>query len=351
MTDSPRIVIFGAGSVGCYLGGRLLAAGADVVMVGRPRLETLFASTPLRVSDYLGVDHRLSLTSGQYTSDPAAVADADLLLLTVKSAATEDAGREMAPYLKSGIPVISLQNGISNAERLAPLLPDQAVLAGMVPFNVLQKSPGHFHHGTEGQLMAARSEALTSAMLDTFARAGLPLVLQDGMTSVLWSKLLLNLNNPINALSGRPLRDELSQRSYRLCLAMAQRETLQLLNKAGIRTVKLAAVPMPLIPVIMSLPDWLFRRLAQAMLAIDPLARSSMWEDLQAGRRTEVDWINGEVVHLAERLGRTAPVNQRLISLVRDAEAGIAGAWSGEALLDTLKAAAQEKPQTPPLRG
>lgn len=351
MTDSPRIVIFGAGSVGCYLGGRLLAAGADVLMVGRPRMETLFASTPLRVSDYLGVDHQHSLTREQYTSDPSAVAGADLVLLTVKSAATEDAGRQMAPYLKPGTPVISLQNGISNAERLKPLLPGQVVLAGMVPFNVLQKTPGHFHHGTEGNLMSARSDAITPAVMDIFTRAGLPLILQDEMTSVLWSKLLLNLNNPINALSGRPLRDELSQRNYRLCLAMAQRETLLLLNKAGIRTVKLAAVPMPLVPMIMSLPDWLFRRLAQAMLAIDPLARSSMWEDLQAGRRTEVDWINGEVVHLAERLGRSAPVNQRLIALIREAEAGTAGSWSGQALLDTLKTAARETPQTPLLRG
>ncbi|BES70000.1 2-dehydropantoate 2-reductase [Marinobacter nanhaiticus D15-8W] len=337
MTDSPRIVIFGAGSVGCYLGGRLLAAGANVVMVGRPKMEALFASTPLRVSDYLGVDHERSLTSGQYTSDPGAVAEADLVLLTVKSAATEEAGQQMAPHLKPGVPVISLQNGISNAERLEPLLPDQVVLAGMVPFNVLQKTPGHFHHGTEGQLMAAHSNTLTPAMLDTFARSGLPLTLQHNMTSVLWSKLLLNLNNPINALSGKPLRDELSQRSYRLCLAMAQRETLQLLNKARIRTVKLAAVPMPVIPMLMSLPDWLFRRLAQAMLAIDPLARSSMWEDLQAGRRTEVDWINGEVVHLAERLGRSAPVNQQLVSLIRDAEAGKIESWTGQALLETLK--------------
>lgn len=345
MTDSPRIVIFGAGSVGCYLGGRLLAAGADVVMVGRAKLQMLFASVPLRVSDYHGVDHEVSLTPERYTTDPAAVAEADLVLLTVKSAATEEAGREMAPFLEPGVPVISMQNGISNADRLAPLLPGQVVLAGMVPFNVLQKSPGHFHHGTEGQLMAARSEALTSAMLDAFTRAGLPLVLQDNMTEVLWSKLLLNLNNPINALSGKPLRDELSQRSYRLSLAMAQRETLQLLNAAGIRTVKLAAVPMPLIPMIMSLPDWLFRRLAQTMLAIDPLARSSMWEDLQAGRRTEVDWINGEVVHLAESLGRTAPVNQRLVALIRGAEAGTAGYWSGDALLDTLKAAARRAPQ------
>ncbi|MEQ5837676.1 2-dehydropantoate 2-reductase [Marinobacter sp. NFXS9] len=342
MAQTPRIAIFGAGSIGCYLGGRLLAGGADVVMIGRDRLATLFQTHPLRVSDYQGVDSTLTLSPEHYTTDPAAVAGADLVLLTVKSAATEEAGQAMAPYLAPGTVVISLQNGISNAERLAPLLPDQVVLPGMVPFNVLQRSPGHFHHGTEGELMAARHLAITPPVEDAFARAGLPLSLQPDMHAVLWSKLLLNLNNPINALSGLPLKAELSQRAYRLCLARAQRETLALLRSADIPTVKLAAVPMPLIPVVMSLPDWLFQRLAQAMLSIDPLARSSMWEDLQAGRRTEVDWINGEVVQLARRLGRPAPVNQCLVDLVRQAEAGTLKNLSGEDLLTNLNTASRK---------
>ncbi|TBW48495.1 2-dehydropantoate 2-reductase [Marinobacter halodurans] len=342
MSKPPRIAIFGAGSVGCYLGGRLLAAGADVVMIGRDRLASLFRNQPLRVSDYRGVDSSLTLTDGQYTTDPAAVAGADLVLLTVKSAATEDAGQALAPHLAPGTAVISLQNGISNADRLKPLLPEPVVLSGMVPFNVLQHSPGHFHQGTEGDLMAAQHSAITPAMEDAFARAGLPLIQQSDMRSVLWSKLLLNLNNPINALSGLPLKAELSQRAYRLSLAMAQRETLALLRAAGIPTVKLAAVPMPLVPWVMALPDWLFRRLAQAMLSIDPLARSSMWEDLQAGRRTEVDWINGEVVQLARRLVRPAPVNECLVELIREAEAGTLRNLSGEDLLEKLNTASRQ---------
>ena len=77
------------------------------------------------------------------------------------------------------------------------------------------------------------------------------------------------------------------------------------------------------------------------MLAIDPQARSSMWEDLQAGRTTEVDWLNGEIVSFAARAGRTAPVNARLVHLVRDAEAGDRRTWSGPALLRELEGAAR----------
>ena len=73
------------------------------------------------------------------------------------------------------------------------------------------------------------------------------------------------------------------------------------------------------------------------MLAIDPLARSSMWEDLEAGRRTEVDWLNGEIVRLARGQDRAAPVNARLVELVRAAEAGGERNWRGAALLADLR--------------
>lgn len=338
---SFRIVILGAGSVGCYVGGRLLSAGANVVMVGRPRLQEVFRQHPLIVTDYKGFEFHTRLSDQQFVVDPAVAAEADLVLVTVKSAATEEAGRQLAPFLPPGTPVVCLQNGISNAERLREVLPEATVLAGMVPFNVLQRAPGHFHQGTEGRLMAARHPSLKGA-LPWFKQAGLPLEPRSDMHSVLWSKLLLNLNNPINALSGVPLLEELSQRDYRRCLAMAQRETLYLLRMAGIPTVKLSPLPMEVIPTLMTAPDWLFTRLARSMLAIDPVARSSMWEDLEAGRPTEVDWINGEVVRLAEGLGKDAPVNRTLTRLVHECEEH-RQQWPANRLLAALQAAARAK--------
>lgn len=333
-TQPPRVVIFGAGSVGCYIGARLMSADVDVTFIGRPRMQQVLREHPLRATDYEGFHYEAYLSEAQYVTTADVAARADLVLVTVKSAATEEAGRTLAEHVAPGTPVISFQNGISNAERLRAVMPGAEVLAGMVPFNVLQQSPGHFHHGTEGHLMASRHSALTP-LLPRFAQAGLPLELRDDMLSVMWSKLLLNLNNPINALSNVPLLEELSQRDYRRCLALAQEETLSLLNAARMPLVKLTGLPMGLIPKVMRLPDWLFTRLAKKMLAIDPLARSSMWEDLEAGRPTEVDWINGEVVRLAESLGRQAPVNARLTQLVHESERQ-RRSWSGSELLQAL---------------
>ncbi len=272
----------------------------------------------------------------RYAVTPDGAAGGELILVTVKSAATEEAGRELAGVLDPDAVVVSFQNGIGNAEVLRKELPQHTVLDGMVPFNVLHRGGGAFHQGSEGKLAATDHPALRAA-LPWFEQAGLPLELHPEMLSVQWAKLLLNLNNPVNALSNVPLKEELSQRAYRRCVTLAQREALALLDQAGIRLAKLTPLPPQWIPAMLDLPDWIFRRAANKMLEIDPLARSSMWEDLEAGRITEIGWLNGEVVRLAQRLGRSAPVSARMIELVREAERGGRREWSGQALLLALR--------------
>ncbi|GAB3931506.1 2-dehydropantoate 2-reductase [Kribbella albertanoniae] len=330
-----RIVVYGAGGIGCYVGGRLAASGSPVTFVGRPRMAAELATHGLRLTDYLGADLRVEPGAVRYETAPGAAAEADLVLVTVKSAATATAADELAGVLKPGALVVSFQNGIRNGTILAERLTEQRVLTGMVPFNVLNSGGGHFHQGTEGALDIQRDAALTPYVA-AFEQAGLPLKQHHDILPVQWAKLLLNLNNPINALADVPLRDELSDRAYRRCLAAAQAETLELLAAKGLEPAQILRVPMRRFPMILRLPSFLFRRLAASMLAIDPLARTSMWEDLQAGRTTEIDYLNGEVVRLASELGRTAPVNARLVELIRSAETN-RRPWSGPELLRELQ--------------
>lgn len=338
MSDQPEICVFGAGSIGCYVGGRLQAGGAPVTFVGRARLADELCAHGLHLTDYRGADLSVKAADVRFATTPQAAASADLVLVTVKSAGTDGAGRELSAALKPGAVVISFQNGMGNAEVLRKHLPRQTVLTGMVPFNVVNRGGGAFHQGSEGELEVQQNAAL-APFLAAFERAGLPLEQHADMLAVQWAKLLLNLNNAVNALSNMPLKAELSQRDYRRCLSLAQQEGLELLQAAGQPLAKLTPLPPRWIPKLLTVPDWLFRLLANRMLAIDPLARSSMWEDLQAGRTTEVDWLQGEIVRLAERLSRQAPVNQKLMSLVRAAEQGGRRDWTGAALLAELQAA------------
>ncbi len=311
-----KIAVFGAGAIGCWVGGRIASGGADVTLIGRARVMDEVRDG-LRCTDLDGGDTRATVRA---TTDSAALSGARCVLVTVKSAATAEAGRTIAAAGGDAI-VISLQNGVRNAGVLRAALPGRRVLAGMVPFNVVWRARGEYHRGSEGDLMIDRDPAARE-LADACAAAKLPLVQRDDMPAVLWAKLVMNLNNAINALSGRPLGDELAQRDYRRCLAAAQREALELLAQAQQPIAKLTPVPPRWIPRVLGLPDWLFQRAARRMLAIDPHARSSMWDDFEAGRTTEVDYIQGEVVALAERLGRTAPINRTLVRLVRAAESG-----------------------------
>jgi len=259
-TVTARICVYGAGSVGCYIGGRLLAAGSDVCFVGRTRIGDELRQHGLSLSNYRSERWFVPATNIDFSTDAAVVPMADLVLVTVKSAATPTSAGELAGTLRPGAIVISVQNGLGNAAVLRTALPGHTVLEGMVPFNVIAGGTGSYHQGSAGALEVKAAQALQS-FAQAFSDAGLPLIEHPDMLPVQWAKLLFNLNNAINALSNRPLKEELSQRAYRRCLAMAQGEALALLTETGIRPARLTPLPAHRIApeTLGSYPGLLFR--------------------------------------------------------------------------------------------
>jgi 2-dehydropantoate 2-reductase len=318
-----KIAILGAGSIGLYVGASLCAAGADVMLdvmfIGRARLKQQIAQFGITLTDLQQRRQQLSAAQIHFSEQASALATADLILVCVKSHASAAAAEDIARHARPDALIISLQNGIGNADVLRAALPRHAILGGMVPFNVVQMDAGRFHRGTFGEL-AVEASAKLAPWLAIFAKAHLPLQQSHDFVSLQWGKLLLNLNNAVNALAGISLKAELSQRSYRLCLAILMQEALTTLEHAGIKPAKIAAAPPKLLPFILRLPTPLFKLVAASMLKIDPEARSSMWEDLQAKRSTEIDYLNGAVVQLARQHGMDAPANRNIVRLVKAAE-------------------------------
>lgn len=308
-TAPGPLAVMGAGAVGGYVGGCLQAAGVNVHFVGRPRMLEALHTHGLRVTDRDGRNQHLPPAALTLSDTPPA--QPMLVLLCVKSGATAAAARALAP----GSVVVSLQNGVSNAAVAAAASPGLTVLPGMVPFNIAELAPGHLHRGTDGTLAVQDHPAL-APWAPVFAAAGLPLARHADLRPLQWGKLLLNLNNPVNALSGLPLRAELLDRDCRVVFAALQREALRAMAAAGIVPAKVAAVAPRVLPHVLSLPDWAFRRVAARMLRIDEKARSSMADDLALGRRTEIDALCGEVVRLARTHGLDAPLNARVQQLV-----------------------------------
>ncbi|MGQ4598446.1 2-dehydropantoate 2-reductase [Nocardia sp. R6R-6] len=338
---SNRVLVIGAGNVGTFVGGKLGVAGADVTLVGRRRMLDEITVSGLRLTDLDGADDALAPDRFQVATEPDDAGSADLVLVTVKSAATADAVRELSGNIRPGTVVLSLQNGVGNDSVIRAVLPHCVVLAGTVMFNVVHHPGGRFHRGTEGGL-AVQDDPALAPFLDVFERAGLGLRRYPDLRPVQWAKLVLNLNNAINALSGRPLREELADRDYRRCLALTQREALAVMNRARIRPARLTPLPPRFMAALLSIPDALFQRVAGRTIAIDPMARSSMADDLALGRKTEISWLCGEIVGLGAMVGMPTPVNQRLIELIVAAEQGDRRAWSGPELLGQLQAAVAE---------
>lgn len=335
-----HVAIVGAGTIGCYFGGRL-SGHARVTLIGRPKMAAAISKAGLSVSDLKGFSRRLDSNAVAFRTEMSFAAEADLVLVAVKSGATAEVARQLGTVLSRPLLILSLQNGLHNAEVLSQQLPSHVVLAGMVPFNVVHRAPASFHQGSSGEVMV-QGDVRLSPFLEVFQAAGLALTQRADMAAVQRAKLLLNLNNAINALSGLPLREELARQEWRQCLAIAQREALRIFRVAGLPPARLTPIPPSWMPTVLSLPDRWFRLVASRTLSIDPLARSSTWEDLQAGRPTEVDAIQGEVMSLAAAHDLAAPVNARLLELIRDAERS-RSTITGAGLLAELQKAARSE--------
>ncbi|MDK3017519.1 2-dehydropantoate 2-reductase [Pseudodonghicola flavimaris] len=300
-----RIVIAGAGAIGCFVGGLLAASGAPVSLWGRARILDPIRRDGLRLSDFGGLDLSVGEEWLQLSEDAAVLSDAAVVLVCVKSAATESIAAEIAARAPEAAPVISLQNGIDNADRLRRLLPGRDVRAGMVPFNVVPRGPAHWHRATSGDIVLEAGPGDLAARLSV---PGLTLRGSRDIAAVQWGKLLLNLTNALNALSGLTLRDQLLDRDWRRLIADQMAEALAVLRAAGIRVAPPTPAPARLLPHLLRLPTPLFTRIAAQMLTIDPAARTSMAYDLEAGRGTEIDQLQGAIVALVARGGPPAPI-------------------------------------------
>jgi 2-dehydropantoate 2-reductase len=318
MTPERPIGIAGAGSIGCFVGGMLAAGGKRVTLLARPRVIAEIEANGLRLTSFDGADQKLAANKLALSENPNAFADAAVVLVTVKSADTAGMAEIVAKHAPADAVIVSLQNGVSNVALLREKLPGRRVLGGMVPYNVIALGEGRFHRATSGAIVIEQDDAGTASSLSV---PELKMRATDNITGVQWGKLLFNLNNALNALANLPLRRQLAQRSWRRLYADQVAEALAAIKAEGIKPVSTAPLPVSWMPPLLRLPDALFDVVLGRTMKIDPEARSSMWEDLQRGRRTEIDYLQGVITEIADRRGLAVPLSRRIVELIRKAEA------------------------------
>jgi 2-dehydropantoate 2-reductase len=289
-----KVAVVGAGAVGCYYGGMLARAGHDVTLIGRPQHVEAIERQGLRLETQT-FDERIRVSA---SSEGSAVQSAQLVLLCVKSTDTESAAAAIKPHLAPDALVLSLQNGVENADRLRAILP-QDVLAAVVYIGTEMAGPGHVKHHGRGELIIERSRA-SDELAQALIAAGVPTDISDNVRGALWAKLILNC--AYNALS-----------------AITQLPYGRLVKGAGITAVMRDVVDECLAVAKaddVTIPgdvDAAIRKIAETV----PGQYSSTAQDLARGKPSEIDHLNGVIVRRGEALGVATPVNRLLHAIVK----------------------------------
>lgn len=300
-----RIGVMGAGAVGSFYGAMLARAGHEVTLVGRPSHVQAIRRDGLKL-EMGGATHTVALGA---SDDVAALRGADLVLCCVKSGDTEAAARQMAPHLGESTWVMSLQNGVDNADTLQRYLPCP-VIATVVYVAVALGGPGVVRHFGRGDLAvgAVTGDAMPSLaeLVKLFADAQVPVRVVPDVAIELWTKLLVNCAyNAISALAQMPYA--------RLAASPEIRDVQELVLQEVIAVARANGVALPL-----DASRDAVAKIAQAM----PQQLSSTAQDMARRKPSEIDHLNGFVARRGRELGVAAPVNQALHALVKLVESG-----------------------------
>ena len=308
MIKMEKVAVMGGGAVGCYYGGMLARAGADVTLIGRAQHVEMINRNGLDF-ETLTFRERVKMRA---STDVAAVAGADAVLFCVKSLDTEDAARALLPHLASNVPVVALQNGVDNPERIAAVLKNPLVPA-VVYVGAAMAGPGHLKHSGRGDLVVGAmpriGAGLDAAAIQSLARhfeaAGVGCQVSDNVEGDLWGKLLINCAyNAISALGRANYARMTAREDIRALMTDAVHEVLAVAEASGVR---------------MPPGDWV--AIALKLADVMRETTSSTAQDLARGKKTEIDYLNGFIARRGAALGVPVPVNRTLHALVKLLEA------------------------------
>jgi 2-dehydropantoate 2-reductase len=289
-----RIAVMGAGAVGCYYGGMLARAGHEVTLIGRAPHVAAILQSGLQL-DTRAFQARVSL---QASTEASALRGARWVLCCVKSTDTAQAAAAMAPHLEPGALVLSLQNGVDNAERLQALL-GRRVEPAVVYVATEMAGPGHVRHHGRGELVIGPG-ANSDEIAAVFASAGVPVQISDQVAGALWAKLILNCAyNAISAITQTPYGRLVRGEGVEAVMQDVVQECLAVARASGV------TVPGDTWQAVL--------HIARTM----PAQFSSTAQDLARGKRSEIDHLNGHVVRCGQALGIPTPANRVLHALVK----------------------------------
>lgn len=311
-------VIYGAGAIGGALAGLLARRGEPVICVARPAQA---AALRQGVTFTRGGEEFIQPIEAVTSARQLQPASRDVIVITVKSQATETAVAELAEVYADTTPMVCLQNGVTNEEIAARRFKN--VYAALVFFSATQMTPSTIRL-TRGRAIAIGGypegvDGRARQISDDFERAGFAAMASPFTMAMKWSKFIVNLNNATFAITGYFVEQGAADAEMRRLLADVREEGLRVLDRAGIAVEppageaslirirelhEKAKAPPPDAEQLISLPE-------------SERTYPSMWQDLELGRRTsEADYLNGRIVEMGRQYGIPTPYNSALLEIV-----------------------------------
>jgi 2-dehydropantoate 2-reductase len=290
-----RVTVMGSGGTGGYFGGLLARAGEDVTFVARGAHLEAIRANGLAVHSRLIGDFRVS---GRATDDPGEMGPADLVLFCVKAYDTESAAARLGRAVGKDTVILPVQNGIDSAERIARVVGPGHVVGGLAGVSSVVAAPGVIEHRAGPGIIQlgeldGRPSARAQRIVDVLQRAGVKAQLRADIQVALWEKFVLICGlSGLTALTRLPLGSVLACPETRMLLRQVMEET-EAVGRAG-------GVP---------LPDGVAERMLKFFEGSSPAIRGSLYYDLEAGRRLEIETLNGTVVRLGRERGIPTPAN------------------------------------------
>ncbi len=309
-----KIAIMGAGAIGCVLGCYLCEAGEDVVLIGRKGNIDAINKNGLQIE---GVRGRKNI---RIKADTGLSERPDMLFLCVKTQDIPEACKAIAPMINGSI-IVTMQNGVKADVLAAENLDRRDIVSSVVMFGATYIEHGRFTHNFEGDFIIGNAfskndDAVDKAasVLSKFSKTHI----SDNIHGVHWTKLLLNLNNCIAAITGRTMQESFADMEQARFGFNLIKEGLTVIDKAGIRLSDLPDLPLSKLRGLLSVPidegAVIFSHIMQG-LSKEPLY-GSILQSIKRGRATEIDYLNGEIVELGNRINLPTPYNNKAVEMV-----------------------------------
>lgn len=306
-----RMAVMAAGAVGGYFGARVAAAGHDVVFIARGTHCDAIRQNGLKIESTLGDLH---LKPVNVTDDPREVGPVDVVLFAVKLWDTETAAEQTRPMLGSNTRVITLQNGVDSVERLGLILGHEHTIGGTTYVVTNVVSPGVIRQiGTTARIDCGRIDGRPDSLLASYVNqikdANIDIALTSSIHLEIWKKfVLLSGTSGITAGTRQPLGVILDDPDMRAFFYRLMDETIAVARAAGVR-----------------FPDDFPERLDRSIAAFPRTMRASMANDLEAGKRLELDWLAGKVVALGRKHGIPTPGQEAIYAILKPYRMGRSG--------------------------